>query len=170
MTNIHLSTAGFAVALIAAGSLTAVQSFAHEMEMHKGAAHEQHESFSAGMPGDPKKASRTVEITMEETSGAMLFTPSKVTVRKGEQIRFVLRNIGKKDHEFVLATTKENLKHAEEMKRFPDMEHDDPNGKRVKAGETSEIVWRFTRAGEFEFSCNIPGHREAGMTGNVIVK
>jgi uncharacterized cupredoxin-like copper-binding protein len=50
------------------------------------------------------------------------------------------------------------------------MEHDDPNGKRLKPEGTSEILWRFTKKGEFEFSCLIPGHREAGMLGTIIVK
>ena len=57
----------------------------------------------------------------------MLFIPDRVEVRKGEQIRFILRNNGQLEHEFVLATPTENIKHAEEMKKYPDMEHDDPN-------------------------------------------
>jgi uncharacterized cupredoxin-like copper-binding protein len=100
----------------------------------------------------------------------MLYSPDNILVRKGEQIRFILKNEGALEHEFLLATTDENLKHAELMKRYPDMEHDDPNGKRLKPNATSEIVWRFTKAGEFEFSCLIPGHREAGMLGKIIVK
>ena len=31
-------------------------------------------------------------------------------------------------------------------------------------------VWRFTKTGEFEFACLIPGHLEAGMHGKIIVK
>ena len=57
-----------------------------------------------------------------------------------------------------------------EMKKNPDMEHDDPNGKRLGPGKTGEILWRFTKAGTFDFSCLIPGHREAGMSGKIIVK
>jgi uncharacterized cupredoxin-like copper-binding protein len=90
--------------------------------------------------------------------------------RRGEQVRFVLSNVGELDHEFVLASTAENLKHAELMKKFPDMEHDDPNGKTLKPKAKSELLWRFTRKGRFEFACLIPGHREAGMTGIVNVK
>ena len=127
-------------------------------------------SFSAGEPGDPKKPARVVQVTMREGDGKMMFVPDRVEVRKGEQIRFVLRNDGELEHEFVLATTEENLKHAEQMKKNPDMEHDDPNGKRLKPNATGEIVWHFTKAGTFEFACLIPGHREAGMFGTVIVK
>lgn len=133
-------------------------------------AHDDHGNFSAGEPGNPKKRARVVLVTMREGDGKMMFVPDKVEVRKGEQIRFMLRNSGVLEHEFLLATTEENLKHAELMKKFPDMEHDEPNGKRLKPNATGEIVWRFTKAGTFEFGCLIPGHREAGMLGTVIVK
>ncbi len=129
-----------------------------------------HETFSAGEPGNPKKPTRVVLITMREGDGKMMFIPDKIEIRKGEQIRFMLRNSGLLDHEFVLASTADNLKHAEEMKRFPDMEHDDPNAKRLAPAKTTEIVWRFTKAGEFEYGCLIPGHRDAGMTGKIVVK
>jgi uncharacterized cupredoxin-like copper-binding protein len=56
------------------------------------------------------------------------------------------------------------------MKKFPDMEHDDPNAKRLAVGERGELIWKFTKAGEFEFACLIPGHYEAGMHGKIIVK
>jgi uncharacterized cupredoxin-like copper-binding protein len=50
------------------------------------------------------------------------------------------------------------------------MEHDDPNATRVAPKKTDEIVWNFTKLGEFEFACLIPGHRDAGMFGTVHVK
>ena len=129
-----------------------------------------HAEFSAGEPGDPKKPARIVQVTMNEGDGKMMYVPDRVEVKRGEQINFVLRNNGELDHEFVLASTAENLKHAEVMKKNPDMEHDDPNGKRLSPKKTTEIVWRFTKAGQFEYGCLIPGHREAGMTGTIIVK
>ncbi|MGB3445837.1 MAG: cupredoxin family protein [Xanthobacteraceae bacterium] len=134
------------------------------------AGHHDDESYSAGEPGDPKTPARIVQVTMGETNGKMLFTPAHVEVKKGEQIKFMLRNNGELDHEFILATTADNLKHAEAMKKNPDMEHDDPNGKRLAPKKTGEIIWKFTKAGEFEYSCLIPGHREAGMIGTVVVK
>jgi uncharacterized cupredoxin-like copper-binding protein len=140
---------------------------AHAHENHQ---HGKHAHFSAGQPGDPSKPARTVFVTMLEDGKKMLFKPAHITVRKGEQIRFVLGNDGAEDHEFVLATKAENRKHGELMKKFPDMEHDDPNAKRVAPFTNGEIVWRFTKAGQFEYACLIPGHYEAGMSGKVIVK
>jgi len=140
-----------------------------------GVAHghgDEHGDRAYGKAGDPKKPARTVEIVMKENEGdyAMMFIPNRVEVHTGEQIRFRLRNAGVRDHEFVLATLEDNLAHMKEMAKNPDMEHDDPNARRLKPKETAEIVWQFTTPGQFDFSCLIPGHRQAGMFGTVIVK
>ena len=74
-------------------ALSTAPAFAHEGHDHHG--------FSAGEPGDPKKPARTIEIALSEMS----YEPSNINVKRGEQIRFVLRNVGKEDHEFLLATT-----------------------------------------------------------------
>lgn len=132
-------------------------------------AHEGHE-FAAGEPGNPKRTSKTILITMREGDGKMLFSPSRIEVRKGEQIKFVLTNVGYLDHEFMIATPEENKKHAALMQKYPDMEHDDPNGKTVKTKQKGELIWRFTKPGTFEFACLIPGHYEAGMYGTIVVK
>jgi uncharacterized cupredoxin-like copper-binding protein len=107
---------------------------------------------------------------MREGDGKMMFIPEKVEVQRGEQIRFVIRNNGELPHEFIVANTADNLKHAALMQKFPDMEHDEPNGKTLQPKAKSEMIWRFTKAGTFEFACLIPGHREAGMIGTIIVK
>jgi len=141
----------------------------HGQDMNKDHSHDL-ESYAAGQPGDPKQPARVVQVTMREGDGKMMFIPNKVEVRKGEQIKFMLRNNGDLDHEFVLATHAENLRHAEAMKKNPDMEHADPNAARVPAKKTGEIIWKFTKAGQFEFACLIPGHSESGMIGTVTVK
>ena len=90
-------------------------------------AHGAHEHFAAGEPGDPKKPFRIVRVTMLEDGKKMLFEPAVVDVRLGEQVRFEIFNEGSWNHEFVLASEAANRKHAELMKKFPDMEHADPN-------------------------------------------
>lgn len=154
-----LKLAGLALALSAGAALAGPGAAGH----HDG-------EVAYGKPGDPKKPARLVQIAMGEKDGKMHFIPNRIEIRRGEQIKFQLRNNGEVDHELVLATLAENLKHAIEMQKNPDMEHDDPNAKRLAPKKTGEIVWAFTKAGEFDFSCLIPGHREAGMTGKVIVK
>ena len=143
---------------LALAALSAVPAFAHDKHAHAG--------FSAGEPGDPRKPARTIEILLNE----MDYAPARIEVKQGEQIRFVLRNVGKEDHEFLLATAQENLAHGLEMKKHPHMEHDDPNGVRLAPSKTAEILWKFSKPGTFEYSCLIPDHRENGMVGHVTVK
>lgn len=129
-------------------------------------AHEKHSDYSAGEPGNPKQPSREIVVLMSE----MDYTPSKIEVKRGEQIRFVIRNVGSESHEFLLASTVDNLKHAEQMKKNPDMEHDEPNGVKLAPNKAGEILWKFTKVGSFEYSCLIPTHRELGMIGKIVVK
>ena len=152
-----MKTTTLAIALMAL-STAAAPARSHEDHAH--------ESYSAGEPGDAAKPARTIEIELSE----MTYEPIRIEVRRGEQIRFVLRNAGTEDHEFLLATTAENLKHAEVMKKHPHMEHDDPNGVRIAPKKSAEILWRFTKPGTFEYSCLIPNHRDYGMVGHVTVK
>ena len=157
--------------MITRTALAAVFSFALlSVPTALGHGPEHGEETAYGAPGDPKKPARVVNVIMREAEGRMLFVPDRIAVRRGEQIRFVLRNTGEVDHEMVVATLAENLKHGEEMKKNPDMEHDDPNARRLKPKTTAEFLWHFTKAGEFDFSCLIPGHRESGMFGTITVK
>jgi uncharacterized cupredoxin-like copper-binding protein len=119
-----------------------------------------------GKPGDPRKVTRSVNVEMND---AMRFRPDSIRVKRGETIRFIVRNTGKVKHEMVLGTIKELKEHAGMMRKFPEMEHADPNQVSVEPGMTGELVWQFTRAGTFDFACLVPGHFEAGMVGKVRV-
>ena len=100
-------------------------------------------------------------------SDTMRFTPDAITVRRGETVRFVFRNEGKLPHEFVLGTKKELEEHAALMMKFPSMERDEPCMAHLPPGKTSQIVWTFNRAGEFDFACLVAGHYQAGMVGKI---
>ncbi|WP_341677409.1 hypothetical protein [Niveibacterium sp. SC-1] len=75
-------------------------------------------------------------------SDAMRFSPARIRVRAGETIRFQVHNTGRLRHEMVLGTRQELAAHAALMRRFPDMQHADPNMLSLE-----------------------PGHMEAGMLG-----
>ena len=125
------------------------------------------EETAFGKAADPRKAKRTVRLDMADT---MRFTPSEITVKRGDTVRFVAKNSGKLLHEMVLGTRKDLEAHAELMKKFPAMEHDEPNMVHVAPGKSGEIGWQFTKPGEVYFACLIPGHYEAGMIGKVTVR
>jgi uncharacterized cupredoxin-like copper-binding protein len=119
-----------------------------------------------GRQGDPRKVTRTIEIDMADS---MRFTPSEVRVKRGDTVRFVVRNTGATMHEMVLGTERALAEHAALMRKFPGMEHDEPYMAHVRPGRREEIVWTFDKPGTFHFGCLIPGHWEAGMKGAVIV-
>ena len=156
-----VSTFAASALLLAAALLAAPSAGAHEGHHHR---------FSAGEPGNPHQPVRTVKVSMEEEGKKMFYTPARITVRKGEQVRFVLYNNGTESHEFVLATVRENLRHAEFMKKHPHMAHRDPNAVTLTPFSEGELLWKFTKPGTFEYGCLIPGHREAGMHGTVVVQ
>ena len=120
-----------------------------------------------GRPGDPGKVIRNVEVEMND---AMRFNPESIRVKRGETIRFIVKNTGMLKHEMVLGTIEELKAHAELMRKFPEMEHADPNQVSVEPGKTGELIWQFTNAGTFDFACLEPGHYEAGMVGKVQVE
>ena len=114
----------------------------------------------------PSSNYRTIEITM---SDAMRFSPAEIRVRQGEQVRLVIDNAGKTLHELVLGTRDQLNEHAALMRKFPNMEHDEPHMAHVRPGQEGAIHWQFTNTGEYFYGCLIPGHFEAGMIGKIVV-
>src|SRR5688572_19796345 len=130
-------------------------------------AHVNPDEHAFGRAGDPKKITRTVNVGMHDS---MHFTPGDLRIRQGDTVRFIATNGGKVMHEMVIGTMKELKEHAELMKRFPEMEHDEPYMAHVKPGGKETIVWQFTKPGEFYYACLIPGHFEAGMIAKITVE
>ncbi len=125
------------------------------------------EEKAFGREGAPKDAKRIIRVGMADT---MRFDPAELTIRRGETVRFVVRNHGKVLHEMVIGSMQELKAHAELMKKHPGMEHDEPYMAHVDPGKEQSITWQFTKAGEFYYGCLIPGHFEAGMVGRITVK
>lgn len=154
---------GVIIAVASAGS-----AFAHGDKSHKkkdqAAVSVEEKPF--GRAGDPTKIDRTITLDMKDE---MRFIPATLNVKQGETIKFVVRNTGKIMHELVIGTMKDLKEHAALMKKFPNMEHDEPYMAHVKPGKTEEIVWQFSQTGQFNYACLIAGHFEAGMVGKVAV-
>jgi uncharacterized cupredoxin-like copper-binding protein len=152
----------------------------------KAVDHAKAEETSFGRAGDPKRASRTIAIGMNDrmqfvaaphgkhradvVPGAPPHAmPGDIVVKRGETVRFAVRNDGQVMHEMVIGRMQELKEHAEMMRKFPTMEHGEPYMAHVAPGKQGEIVWQFTRAGEFHYACLIPGHMEAGMIAKITV-
>lgn len=155
----HYLKSGFALLLLAPLPLLA-------SGQHAG-GHGDEMGADFGVPGRPEAALRRIVV---EAGDDMRFRPAHIRVRRGETVTFVVRNRGTQTHEFVLGGARELAEHAELMRRYPDMEHSDPNMLRLAPGQEGALTWTFTRAGRVEFACLIPGHFEAGMRGRIRVR
>jgi uncharacterized cupredoxin-like copper-binding protein len=132
---------------------------AHDGHAHGDAAHGA--TSTDGAPGRPADVKRTIRI--EATDNA--FNVGTIQVHEGETIRFLVTNAGYNAHEFAIASPEENAEHRAMMRQMPHMKHADPNMVTIEPGETKELIWRFGKDRNVEFSCNIPRHAEEGMHG-----
>ncbi|MGJ8596068.1 cupredoxin domain-containing protein [Sulfitobacter sp.] len=123
-----------------------------------------------GKPAIGKEITRIIEINIEETqSGYMLFEPDAIHIKEGSVVRFVINNLGHLDHEFFLGSFEEIKKHQQWMLEHPDMKHEDPNAVSIASGSSKTLDWNFSSKTNLEFVCLVPGHREAGMFGVIMV-
>ena len=141
---------------------------------------------ASGEPGKASEASRTITVEMYDN----YYEPESIIVSPGETVRFVVENKGNLVHEFNIGTPEMHEGHQEEMMMMVEhgviqggklnhdmmsmdmgngktMKHDDPNSVLLEPGQSKEVVWKFTEKGDIEFACNVPGHYQAGMYGDV---
>ncbi len=145
--------------------------------------------FASGEPGKASEANRTITVEMYDN----YYEPEAIEVKSGETVRFVVENKGNLVHEFNIGTPAMHEGHQKEMQMMVEhgviqggklnkkmmqmdmgnghsMKHDDPNSLLLEPGQSEEIVWKFTGEGNIEFACNVPGHYQAGMYGEVNFK
>lgn len=80
------------------------------------------------------------------------FTPSRIETKKGTLLEFTVVNTADTEHELVV----------------------DMNGLEfeveLKAGETRSFALKFSKPGTYALVCELPGHAEQGMKGEIVVK
>lgn len=177
-------TAGSIFRPIAAAALTFALSLSGGAALAD--ARHDHGGKAVGEPGKAAEAAQTIEVTMYDN----YYEPETISVKAGETVRFVVRNDGSLVHEFSIATAEMHKAHQPEMMMMVEhgvleadrinmdaakaMQesmghgmHDEPNSVLLEPGETGELVWTFPQDADLEFACNVPGHYEAGMTGDI---
>jgi uncharacterized cupredoxin-like copper-binding protein len=124
------------------------------------------EQHAFGVQGNPRSATRTIRMSMDDS---MHYSVSRILVTRGETVTFVISNKGRLLHELVLGTEDDLNAHAQMMRKYPGMEHDEPYMAHVKPGRTERITWKFDKPGTFMYACLVAGHFEAGMKGTIVV-
>jgi len=101
-------------------------------------------AVGVGLAGASPQA---VKVTAKEFA----FEPKEVKVRAGQPVRLVLENKGVIEHDFVV--DKLGVK-------IPP----------VQPGKTAELTFTPKAKGRYPIVCAVPGHKEAGMTGTLVVE
>ena len=140
-----------------------------------------------GEKGDPSKIDRVVKIKMYDN----YYEPNLVKIKKGETIKFIVENLGEMVHEYNIGTKEMHIKHQPEMQKLIDHEillvdkidkdkmkkmstmdhslgHSHSNSIMLEPQTSGAIIWKFSKDINLEMACNIPGHYESGMVGNLI--
>ena len=148
--------------------------------------------FSAGMKmigekGDIKDVTKVVTVKMFDN----YYEPNEIVVKKGETVKFVVKNMGELVHELNIATKEMHIKHQPEMAKMVEheilladkidknkmkemskmdhsMAHKHANSVLLEPNDTGEIIWKFSTSTKLEIACNVPGHYEAGMIARII--
>lgn len=105
--------------------------------------------FSISGGAGVEERTRTVVVSGDEFS----YSPSEIRVGKGERVRIEFRNAGSAPHNFVI----EGLDVRTSVIRGG-------------ASETVEFVPPDPGSYPMTFFCSVPGHREAGMEGVIVVE
>jgi uncharacterized cupredoxin-like copper-binding protein len=118
-----------------------------------------------GRPGDPDEASRTIRIRAFDS---LEFRPSRINVKRGDTITFVVTNVGNNVHEFTLGDEDFQMAHEKEMSEGG-MAHGAAYSLNLPPGATRELTWSFIRQSEVLYGCHEPGHYRGGMVGLMLV-
>ncbi len=138
----------------------------HDSMPHSHGGQGEHHGNSAGTPVPPAPfVDQTIRVTLHDSMQIKYSEP--VNIKAGNVVKFVVTNQGKVRHEFSISNAEEQKEHVAMMRAMPNMKHDDGTTISLESGETGELFWKFDGERDVVFSCNIPGHSEAGMLTHV---
>ncbi len=140
-----------------------------------------------GEKGNIKDVTKTITVRMFDN----YYEPNEIVMKKGETVKFIVKNMGELVHELNIATKEMHIKHQPEMtkmmehgillsdridkikmkemaKKDHSMAHRHANSVLLEPSNTGEIIWKFNTSAKLEIACNVPGHYEAGMVASII--
>ncbi|PCI37451.1 MAG: copper-binding protein [Rhodospirillaceae bacterium] len=172
MISIFSTTAVFVS--IAMGAVQAAETMGMQGNMPNGMQSvmetEMEEELTFGEPAMSSAVDRTITVTLEDIA----YDLKNLDIKNGETIRFIIVNKDEIEHEFTLGTAEnqaaDRAKMAQQAEMGMSMEMSEPNSVSVGELQTKELIWTFKGPEKIEFSCNVPGHYEAGMKGDIIIR
>ena len=140
-----------------------------------------------GKEGKIQNVTKVIQVKMFDN----YYEPKEIKIKKGETVKFVVKNMGELVHELNIATKEMHIKHQPEMAKMVEheilladkidknkmkemakmdhaMAHKHANSVLLEPNETGEIIWEFSTSANLEIACNVPGHYETGMIAKII--
>ncbi len=102
-------------------------------------------------PGGSSSGGKTINVTATEFK----FEPNKFEATVGQKVTFKVTNKGTVEHNFVILSPDG----SQELTKMT-----------TQPGETKTLEFTPTEAVTYQIDCNIAGHKEAGMVGELVVK
>ena len=109
-------------------------------------------SFVAGTADAP----RLIQII---AGPGYTFTPSNITVQRGETVTFAVTTMGPLVHEFMVGPADAVAADQDGTLEIAD----------IGMMQTKTLAYTFDGSGPYAFACHAPGHYEAGMRGTITV-
>lgn len=103
-----------------------------------------------GTGSKPEEEEKKQEVTIDLTD--YKFMPNSIQTEVGTLLEIKLKNSSNQKHEMVIDT--------------PEGEYE----LEIDAGETLDFGVKFRQPGTYGFKCELPGHFEQGMKGEIVVK
>ena len=143
-------------------------------------------NMKIGSKGKLSDVTRTIEVKMYDN----YYEPNTFKIKKGETVKFKVKNLGELVHEFNIANPMMHVKHQPEMELMVENEillgdridkdkmqkmaamdksmgHSHSNSVLLAPKEEGTLIWKFENAVNIEIACNVPGHYQAGMIAKV---
>lgn len=98
--------------------------------------------------GPTAPESAAIQVAMGDN---FKFEPALITVKVNQPVELEITSTGALEHNFI----------AEGL---------GVSSSNVQGGQSETLTFTPGTAGEYEFYCNIAGHREAGMVGQIVVE
>ena len=120
---------------------------------------------AAPTAADDPLAGAVAELTLELDLRDIAFSASELEAPAGVVVEILLENIGRLEHDFTIEELSADVSAVGKA---------DPGRYDVHvplAGdEGAWLLIRVREAGEYTFFCAVPGHRQAGMEGRLVIR
>jgi uncharacterized cupredoxin-like copper-binding protein len=119
-------------------------------------------------------ASSSAQTTLTVEAVDLGFNPASLEVTAGEAVELVLQNSGVLEHDFSVQEFPTEGMAEETGGSGHDGGHDGSEAPDLHVaalgGQSATLEFTPTKAGTYEFWCTVAGHKEAGMTGTLVVQ